>query len=135
MGFAASRFGSTPFGSTQERVLAEFWVGNWQPFIGDYVPRLSIVQFDVHDYDVENRTHVATNLQVRTVQGAVVETVWSLISGFSSRYYRGSSRKPLAAGGHFTLRRTGGWITGDVRVDVVATDLAGNQVRRQSRLP
>lgn len=134
MGIGASPFGATPFGSTLIGSTAEFFVGNWEPFLGDYIERLAFIAFEVLDVDPDSLQPVATHVQVRTIQGLLTEPVWNRDAGFAERYYRGSTRLKIAGGARYILRRTDGWLSSNVVVEVTALDLAGHRLRRQSRL-
>jgi hypothetical protein len=126
-------FGSAPFGLFPSGEGADDFppfVGSWSPFAGAAISRLGTVEFDVvDDYGVLD-THV-----VVVYPAGVTETVFTEAGGFSLLYKRGSARKPIEGGYHWTLRRTTGWPSASVLVSVTAVDLAGNVGTGQASFP
>lgn len=130
MGLGISPVGAVPFGSTL-LVGGIFYVGNWRPKLGEMIERLDHVEFDVLDRNATTSIPFVHNVRVRAIQNGVVETVWTE-EGFTPRFYRGSGRVKITGGYHFILRRTGGWISHMMVIDVTAIDDNGNVVRGSS---
>lgn len=123
-GYGQGPSGALPFG---EAANAPF-IGNWLPFIRADITRLAVVEFDV-----TSDSWVVLDTDVRAVfVNGLVETVWTDATGFTERYRRGSARHPIANGHRYYLRRTSGWSTARVRIDVRATDLAAAASSGQS---
>lgn len=53
-----------------------------------------------------------------------VELIWRWDVGFTEKYRRGSARLRIRNGHRYILRRTDGWTTAILRIDVWAADLA-----------
>lgn len=127
-GFGTGPFSSMPFGEGVDDFPP--WVGNWLPFAGAEIARLTAIEFDVtDDYGLED-THVLV-----VFPAGVTETVFTEAGGFTENYRRGSGRKPINGGFHYAVRRTGGWPNASVRVDVTAADIAGQIGTGQASFP
>jgi hypothetical protein len=126
-GFAFDAFGELPFGEEQpidDLVPPDIY--NFSPFVGAEIGRLDTIEFDV----VDDSGEVETVLVTVVFADGTLETVWT--DHFAETYRRGSARTPIVGGYHFVIRRTRGWPGSTVRVNVTATDLAGNVGRGQS---
>lgn len=124
-GFSQGAFGALPFGEASNPPF----IGNWAPFLGDYVPRLALVEFDV-----TSESWVVYDTIVRAVfTSGLQETVFTDAGGFTDLYRRGSGRKPISGGYRYYVRRTGGWLTAVVRMAVTAADLAESVSSVQSQ--
>jgi hypothetical protein len=118
-GFGTAAFGAVSIGAGFDEVAP--YVGGWEPFAGAVITRVGIIAFDVTDDSGR------TTALVRAIfPEGTVETVFTENDGFSALYRRGSVRIPIAGGYRYMIRRQGGWAKAAVRIDVTATDLAGN---------
>jgi hypothetical protein len=95
-------------------------ISNFVPPIGTVIGRTDPIQFDVTD-EIE----LASIFIIARYNDGSAECVWNNTS-FLPRFLAGSSRVPITDGYRFTVRRTGGWITTPIIVDIVAVDTSGN---------
>lgn len=129
----APGYGATPWSlfspGAGEDDFAPF-IGRWSPFFGAAISRLTPIAFEVtDDFEV-----IDTRVQVVLPSG-VIEVVWTQTIGFWELYKRGSGRVGIEGGHRYLVRRTGGWPSANVRLDVTATDLAGNVATGQAVFP
>jgi hypothetical protein len=102
-------------------------IGGWGPFFGAVIGRLGTIEFEVtDDFGV-----VDTRVQAVYPAG-VIELVYTQSVGFWELYKRGCGRAAIEGGHRYVLRRTGGWPSANVRIDVTTTDLAGNVTTGQA---
>lgn len=129
-GFGSLPFGYGPFGEAldEDDPFPPF-IGSWSPFPGAELHRLDVISFEVTD----NSGVVATELVTASFPAGVGELIWN--GAFATTYVRGSRREPIENGYRFHLRRTGGWPSSSVRLNVTATDVAGNVGTGQAYFP
>jgi len=118
MSFGSGGFGSESYGSGPGSAPL---ISAWLPFLGAELRRLDSLQFDVTD---ENVDLLAVTIRAIFLGGAS-EVAWNGAE-FSAAYRRGSARQHIPGGQRFTLRRTSGWPSAVLRLEVIAEDLAGN---------
>lgn len=95
-------------------------ISNFDPVIGTAIGRTDPIQFVVTD-DIE----IAIVFIVVRYSTGIAECAYDG-SSFHANYLSGSSRVDIDGGYRFTIRRTGGWSSTPITVDIIATDLCGN---------
>lgn len=128
IGFGSGAFGAFAFGEGSDDFPP--FIGNWSPFAGAEISRLGTIEFDITD-----DTGIADTEVTALFDAGVAESVWTEEAGFAEPYRRGSGRVAITDGYRWILRRTGGWPAASARVDVVATDLAGNVTAGHASFP